>query len=157
MTTIVTPPPTATVADPDRRGSGSSSDAANANAGPSGLRRLRSMRDRARGREPRDPSDQLNPPATAAARRGSLRRASGQSETSRERELSERERNMQGLKTWWKAFSTGQRPPAQQSFRPAPRTMTTRTVFGVPLNKMLSYASMQISTSAPDGSLFVWG
>lgn len=74
-------------------------------------------------------------------------------------DMSDREKSTQGLKTWWKAFSQRQTsPPPQKSFRQAPRTMNSRHVFGAPLQRVLGYAAMQISTSSPDdGSLYVWG
>ncbi|ORX38458.1 Rho GTPase activation protein [Kockovaella imperatae] len=50
----------------------------------------------------------------------------------------------QGLKLWWKAFRD--QGPAE-----GPR------VFGVPLSESIKYASVQISTAAEDGSLYVWG
>lgn len=73
------------------------------------------------------------------------------------REMSEREQNTLGLKTWWKNFTQRDIPPAEKSFRRAPQTMNTRRVFGVSLGRVIDYAGMEISTSAPDGSLYVWG
>lgn len=69
-------------------------------------------------------------------------------------DMSEREKSTQGLKTWWKAFSSNPRSPAPAR---VPTTMNTRHQFGVPLGQVLQYAGMSISTQAPDGSLNVWG
>lgn len=75
--------------------------------------------------------------------------------------MTEREKNTQGLKTWWKSFtqspSVPERNVHERSFRPPTMTMTTRRVFGADLRRVLSFAAMQISTSAPDGTLYVWG
>lgn len=69
-------------------------------------------------------------------------------------EMSEREKSTQGLKTWWKAFSSN---PKSHAPTRTPVTMNTRHQFGVPLHNVLQYAGMSISTQAPDGSLNMWG
>lgn len=74
--------------------------------------------------------------------------------------MTEREKNTQGLKTWWKSFTQGSGPErntTERSFRPPTTTMNTRRVFGADLRRVLTFAAMQISTSAPDGTLYVWG
>lgn len=65
---------------------------------------------------------------------------------------SERERNVAGLKNWWKGFS-------QQGVNnvSSPAKSEHRKVFGVPLADSLEYASVQISTAASDGALYIWG
>jgi hypothetical protein len=68
--------------------------------------------------------------------------------------MSEREKSTQGLKTWWKAFSSN---PKSSAPTRTPVTMNTRLQFGVPLHVVLQYAGMSISTQAPDGSLNMWG
>ncbi|KLT39469.1 RhoGAP-domain-containing protein, partial [Cutaneotrichosporon oleaginosum] len=73
------------------------------------------------------------------------------------REMTEREQSSLSLRNWWKTFKTSSEPVPERSFRRAPQTMNTRRVFGVSLSRVLTYAAMQISTSAPDGSLYVWG
>lgn len=72
-------------------------------------------------------------------------------------EMSEREKSTQGLKTWWKAFSSNPKAAAAAAPTRTPTTMNTRRQFGVPLHVVLQYAGMSISTQAPDGSLNVWG
>ncbi|KAK4688433.1 GTPase-activating protein SAC7, partial [Tremellales sp. Uapishka_1] len=62
---------------------------------------------------------------------------------------SEREKNVQGLKTWWKGFGGKADEPTKAS--------DVGGVFGVPLHESLEYASVQISTAGPDGELYVWG
>ncbi|WWD19119.1 hypothetical protein CI109_103577 [Kwoniella shandongensis] len=74
---------------------------------------------------------------------------------------SDRER-AQGLKTWWKGFREKER--AEQSHtgglsKALGNVLMSggRGVFGVPLSESIEYASVQVSTSGPDGSLYVWG
>ncbi|WWC90649.1 uncharacterized protein L201_005585 [Kwoniella dendrophila CBS 6074] len=65
---------------------------------------------------------------------------------------SDRERRVQGLKTWWKGFREDEKlenGPSSSGSR--------RGVFGEPLSESIEYASVQVSTSGPDGSLYVWG
>ncbi|OCF75947.1 rho GTPase activator [Kwoniella mangroviensis CBS 8886] len=63
---------------------------------------------------------------------------------------SERERRVQGLKNWWKGFRESEQSGGPSN---APR----RGVFGEPLAESIEYASVQVSTNGPDGSLYVWG
>lgn len=78
---------------------------------------------------------------------------------------SERERNVQGLKSWWKGFSQQQQQQSSSSSFQGKTAATSasgaladsRRVFGVPLVESLEYASVQVSTAGPNGSLYVWG
>ncbi|WVW85559.1 hypothetical protein I302_107597 [Kwoniella bestiolae CBS 10118] len=63
---------------------------------------------------------------------------------------SERERRVQGLKNWWKGFRENEQSGGQSSG-------ARRGVFGEPLAESIEYASVQVSTNGPDGSLYVWG
>ncbi|WVR00062.1 hypothetical protein IAU59_007204 [Kwoniella sp. CBS 9459] len=64
---------------------------------------------------------------------------------------SDRERRTQGLKTWWKGFREHEKEEEEEAQAAGPG------VFGVPLAQSIEYASVQVSTSGPDGSLYVWG
>ncbi|KAK6910722.1 hypothetical protein I203_104754 [Kwoniella mangroviensis CBS 8507] len=61
---------------------------------------------------------------------------------------SERERRVQGLKNWWKGFRESEQSGGPSN---APR----RGVFGEPLAESIEYASVQVSTNGPDGSLVI--
>ncbi|BEJ17278.1 hypothetical protein CspHIS471_0606790 [Cutaneotrichosporon sp. HIS471] len=117
-----------------------------------GLRRLasrrRSTRDKEKGKE-KDKAQELEAPEPLPKEPPVERKLS--------RQMTEREQSSMSLKNWWKSFKSRDQPPTERSFRRAPQTMNTRRVFGVPLSRVLTYAAMQISTSAPDGSLYVWG
>ena len=67
----------------------------------------------------------------------------------------------QGLKTWWKAFSGKDEPggsgAAASGSRAGEGGGQYGGVFGVPLQQSINYASVQISTTADDGALYVWG
>lgn len=64
----------------------------------------------------------------------------------------------QGLKTWWKSFSGNHDTPGGGSgSRPGGAQGHHGGVFGVPLQQSIEYASVQISTTAEDGALYVWG
>ena len=67
----------------------------------------------------------------------------------------------QGLKTWWKAFSGKDEPggsgAAASGSRAGEGGGQYGGVFGVPLQQSINYASVQISTTAEDGALYVWG
>lgn len=130
----------------------------------SGLQRLMSMRTRDRSRD----GDRVKP---GRDRAGSVAVATLGHHAEKQKDVNEREQSTQGLKTWWKAFSQRQ-PPASAattsvtstggSALPHPpafrKTVATPgKVFGAPLSRVLTFAAMQISTSDPDGSLYVWG
>ncbi|OWZ61765.1 rho GTPase activator [Cryptococcus neoformans] len=69
------------------------------------------------------------------------------------KEVSSRESDKeraQGLKTWWKGFREREAAGDKQ-------WSDGRVVFGVPLEISTQYASVQLSTSGPDDSLYVWG
>ncbi|WRT68463.1 uncharacterized protein IL334_005439 [Kwoniella shivajii] len=65
------------------------------------------------------------------------------------RKTSSRDSDRQGLKTWWKGF--------REQEGNEPTNATGRGVFGEYLADSIEYASVQVSTSGPDGSLYVWG
>ncbi|CAK9784373.1 unnamed protein product [Cutaneotrichosporon oleaginosum] len=125
-----------------------------------GLRRLasrrRSTRDKEKGKD-KDNKDkdkdkvQEQPEAPESSTKELIM------ERKTSREMTEREQSSLSLRNWWKTFKTSSEPVPERSFRRAPQTMNTRRVFGVSLSRVLTYAAMQISTSAPDGSLYVWG
>lgn len=84
--------------------------------------------------------------------------ATGDSSSNEARpDMTEREKSTQGLKNWWKAFSSSNPKPQAAAPTRVPVTMNTRRQFGVPLHTVLQYAGMSISTQAPDGSLNMWG
>jgi hypothetical protein len=115
-----------------------------------GLRRLASRRRSTRDKEKgKDKAQEPDAPEPSSKEPPMERKTS--------REMTEREESSLNLKNWWKSFKSRDQPPAERSFRRAPQTMNTRRVFGVSLSRVLTYAAMQISTSAPDGSLYVWG
>ncbi|KAG9098480.1 hypothetical protein FS749_003709 [Ceratobasidium sp. UAMH 11750] len=61
----------------------------------------------------------------------------------------------QNLRSWWKQFKLAQGASFrkdQDDLKNAPHA-----VFGIPLRESLRYASVQISTAAPKGELYVWG
>lgn len=73
----------------------------------------------------------------------------------------EKEKTTKALKTWWKGFVGGDKEKKEEaddkdafSEKVVPQP---NGVFGVQLAKSLEYASVQISTTRPDGSLYVWG
>jgi hypothetical protein len=151
--------PSSTAGLVDSRRGSSPGEAVSPSAQPTGLKRLKSMRDRVRDRS----RDRTKP--VGRDRAGSVAVATLGQHHPDAKDSTERETSTQGLKNWWKTFSanrpaTPSPPPYQPSFRhgtATTTTMSTRRVFGVPLQRALSYASMQISTSGPDGSLYVWG
>lgn len=117
-----------------------------------GLRRLASRRRSTRDKEKGKDKDK----AQEHEMSGSPSKAPP-TERKLSREMTEREASSMSLKNWWKAFKSRDQPPAERSFRRASQAVNTRRVFGVPLSRVLTYAAMQISTSASDGSVYVWG
>lgn len=118
-----------------------------------GLRRLASVRKKSTREKDKDKEKERD-----KDREKESREAAGSHDHPKEStQMSEREQNTLGLRTWWKGFTQRDTLPTERSFRRAPQTMNTRRVFGVSLPRVLTYAAMQISTSAPDASLYVWG
>jgi hypothetical protein len=123
------------------------------------------MRDRVRDRSRERSRDRSKP--VKRDRAGSVAVASLPSNSKKMTE-GERETSAQGLKSWWKSFSgnrTPSPPPPPGAGTGGMRVVGTSTattsavpvVFRAPLARVLTYASMQISTSRLDGSLYVWG
>ncbi|CDZ98175.1 Rho GTPase-activating protein [Phaffia rhodozyma] len=80
-------------------------------------------------------------------------------------ESSEGEGSARGLKEWWGRFKvgnhTGKEPLGASKEGPSNKDsesqLKNKPVFAMPLSEAITYASITISTPAPDGEYYVWG